>query len=122
MSDGINRVGGSLPPHSVGRGEKIDRNKNPEKTDSDTPRVNDQHSASHATPIEELTLSLPTARMIVRNESPPEVRAALEGFAPLGELNGAEIFCDIIERKGRDSFGWPNTLTLRQALEVAASA
>src|SRR5690606_38204531 len=102
MTDGINRTPPIRPPNDLGRSASIDRNKNPEQTahpgvDADAPQKRTEEDFH-----EELMLTVATARLIVRGEVPPEARAALEAFAPLGDLNGAEILCDILEKRQQD--------------------
>jgi len=121
MNDGINRTPPIRPPIDLGRSSAIDRNKNPEQAahpgvDADAPRARTEESFH-----EELMLTVATARLIVRGDVPQEVRDALAAFAPLGDLNGAEVLCDILERRQQDMFAWPKDLSLRQALEAAAS-
>jgi hypothetical protein len=121
MNDGIKRIGNLFGPLSVGRGEKIDRNKSPDapRTDADAqaPRQTVRDDAS----LDALTLNLGTARLIAGGHITDDIRAALEGFAPLGDMDGALVLCDIIERKGMETISWPNSMSLRQALETAAS-
>ncbi len=121
MTDGIDRLIGIRPPRELGRADPIDRNKNPEQAahpgvDADAPHKRTQEDFG-----EELTLTVATARLIIANEVPQEVREALEAFAPLGDLSDAGILCDILQNRGQEQFAWPQSLSLRQALEAAAS-
>lgn len=70
---------------------------------------------------EEIDLSLGMVRALLSGEMPPEVVQALSNFAPLGDLKYAEENCQRIEHKGGNSVAWPNTISLTQALETAAS-
>lgn len=122
MNDGITRTGNPFGPVAVGRGDKIDRNKNP-----DAPRADDNEKRPATAPrddatLDALTLNVGTARLIAGGSITDDIRAALEGFAPIGDMTGALVLCDIIERKGMATISWPNTMSLRQALEVAAAS
>jgi hypothetical protein len=122
MTDGINRTPGIRPPTELGRSGSIERNKNP--TAADEQHKVDAHAQQKRTEEsfdESLTLTVATARLIVKGDIPKEVREALESFAPLGDLKGAEILCDILDNRGVVQIPWPQTLTMRQALEIAAS-
>jgi hypothetical protein len=121
MNDGINRTGNLFGPRPLGRGEKIDRNKNPEAPRTDADALPSRPSVRDDANLDALTLNLGTARLIAGGHITDDIRAALEGFAPLGDMEGALILCDIIERKGLETISWPNSMSLRQALEAAAS-
>lgn len=103
MNDGINRTGNPFGPNALGRIEKIDRNKNPE-----APRTDENEKGPRPAPrddavLDALTLNIGTARLIAGGQITDDIRAALEGFAPIGDMAGALVLCDIIERKGMDT-------------------
>lgn len=68
----------------------------------------------------ELALSIAMIRALVAGELPPEAISALETYAPLGDMELGEYWCDRVEQKGHDTVLWLNTMTLSQALERAA--
>ena len=124
MNDGVSRPPNissrftGLGPRSSG---EIDRQKHEQV--NKTPSGTDEQAGRHSemVPPEELSLSLSILRALIAQELPPEVTIALSGFAEIGDLTGAGALCDRVEQKREDHIRWPNTMSLRQALELAAS-
>jgi hypothetical protein len=124
MNDGVSRPP-NISPRFTGLGPRssgdIDRQKHEQVNKTAVNPDQSSPSTAELAQTEELSLSLSIIRALIAQDLPPEVGIALSSFAELGDLSDALPLCDRIGKKGQDHIRWPNTVTLRQALEQAAS-
>lgn len=123
MSDSIDRITGAGTPRAAERvaapsalRPRLQREEDSGFSYEDRVDI----AVSGAVAGDVLDISVAMVRALIAGTLPEEAVKALAGYAPLGDLDGKEELCDRLDQKAVESFPWPASASLAQALERAA--